>query len=144
MHWGASITAFGLGIFLRLPAWAGTVVTVQTIEGSLSLNRGAGDVEVLGWADAPSGSQVMANSGSRGKGHLCRRLRNQYQPWLGLHQDSSPCRAGVMGGGSVRTYVIGGLVIAGGTVAVIALTGGDDGSSAKEKKKRNADEPASP
>ena len=66
MRWGASI-AFGLGVFLGLPAVAGTVATVQATEGTLSLNRGDGYVEVLSWADAPSGSQVMANPGSRGK-----------------------------------------------------------------------------
>jgi hypothetical protein len=123
-------------------------LAVQTIEGTLSLNRGDGYVEVLSWADAPSGSQVMANPGSRGKVIYSDGCEVNVSPGsVYTVQDSSPCGSGVMGGGPARNYVIGGLVIAGGAVAVIALTGGDDGSSAKKKKKkkkRNADEPASP
>ena len=140
MRWGASI-AFGLGVFLGLPASAGTVVTVQTIEGTLSLNRGDGYVEVLSWADAPSGSQVMANPGSRGKVIYSDGCEVNVSPGsVYTVQDSSPCGSGVMGGGSARNYVIGGLVIAGDAVAVIALTGGDDSDNGKHKKKKKHEE----
>ena len=147
MRWGTSI-AFGLGVFLGLPASAGPVVTVQTIEGTLSLNRGDGYVEVLSWADAPSGSQVMANPGSRGKVIYSDGCEVNVSPGsVYTVQDSSPCGSGVMGGGSARNYVIGGLVIAGGAVAVIALTGGDNSDNGKHKKKKkheDNDHPASP
>ena len=143
MRWGASI-AFGLGVFLGLPAVAGTVATVQATEGTLSLNRGDGYVEVLSWADAPSGSQVMANPGSRGKVIYSDGCEINVSPGsVYTVQDGSPCRAG-LGSGSARTYVIGGLVIVGGTVAIIALTGGDDGSAKKEKHKKSGNHPASP
>ena len=144
MRWGASI-AFGLGIFLGLPAWAGTVATVQTMEGTLSLNRGAGYVEVLSWAEAPSGSQVMANPGSSGKIIYSDGCEINVSPGsVYTIQDSSPCGSGVLRGGSARNYVIGGLVVAGGTVAIIALTGGDDSGTKKKKHKKNGNEPASP
>jgi hypothetical protein len=140
MRWGASIAACGLGIFLGLPAWA---VTVQTIDGTLSLNRGDGYVEVLSWADAPSGSQVMANPGSRGKVIYSDGCEINVSPGsVYTVQDSSP----VLRGGSARNYVIGGLVVAGGAVAIIALTGGGDSNNGKHKKKKHEDNdnPASP
>jgi hypothetical protein len=143
MHRGISIAAFGLGVFLGLPAWAGTVATVQAMAGTLSLNRGDGYVEVLSWADAPSGSQVMANPGSSGKIIYSDGCEINVSPGsVYTVQDSSPCGSGAIGGGSARAYVIGGLVVAGGAVAIIALTGGNDGGGAK--KKQNPNQPASP
>ncbi|HEY7617043.1 MAG TPA: hypothetical protein VH744_09590 [Terriglobales bacterium] len=146
MHRGALLAAFGLGIFLGLPAWAGTVVTVRTIDGTISLNRGDGYVEVLSWAEAPAGSQVMANPGSSGKIIYSDGCEISVSPGsVYTVQDSSPCASGLRGG-SARTYVIGGLVVAGGAVAIIALTGGGDSDNGKHKKKKheNNDHPASP
>jgi len=147
MHRGASLAAFGLGIFLGLPAWAGTMGTVQTIDGTLSLNRGDGYVEVLSWAEAPAGSQVMANPGSRGKIIYSDGCEINVSPGsVYTVQDGSPCGSGALRGGSARTYVIGGLVVAGGAVAIIALTGGGDSDNGKNKKKKHKEtnNPASP
>ena len=146
MRWGLRLP-LGWGYSLACPHLREPVVTVQTIEGTLSLNRGDGYVEVLSWADAPSGSQVMANPGSRGKVIYSDGCEINVSPGsVYTVQDSSPCGSGVMGGGSARNYVIGGLVIAGGAVAVIALTGGDNSDNGKHKKKKHEDndDPASP
>ena len=94
---------------------------------------------MLSWADAPSGSQVMANPGSSGKVIYSDGCEINVSPGsVYTVQESSPCRAG-LGGGSARTYVIGGLVIAGGAVTLIALTGGGD-----SKKHKETNNPASP
>ena len=80
----------------------------------------------------------MANPGSRGKVIYADGCEINVSPGsVYTVQDGSPCRAG-LGSGSARTYVIGGLVIVGGTVAIIALTGGDDGSAKKEGTRRAA------
>jgi hypothetical protein len=123
------------------------MVTVQTIDGTLSLNRGDGYVEVLSWAEAPAGSQVMANPGSSGKIIYSDGCEISVSPGsVYTIQDSSPCGSGVLRGGSARNYVIGGLVVAGGAVAIIALTGGGDSDNGKHKKKKHEDNdhPASP
>ena len=146
MHRGASIAfAFGLGIFLSLPAYAVTSVTVQTMEGTLSLNRGDGYVEVLTWADAQAGNQVFANPGSSGKIIYSDGCDVTVKPGsVYTVQDLSPCGSGRIGG-SATYYVVGGLVIAGGAVAVVAITnGGDDNVAAKKKPRNNGNQPASP
>ena len=146
MYRGASVAAFGLGIFLSLAASAGTMVTVRTIDGALSLNRGEGYVEVLSWAEAPAGSQVMANPGSKGKIIYSDGCTIDVVPGsVYTVQDSSPCSSGVVGRPRAY-YVIGGLVVAGGAVAIIALTGGSDSDNGKQKKKKHkdTDNPASP
>jgi hypothetical protein len=123
------------------------VATVQTTAGTLSLNRGNGYVEVTTWADAPSGSQVMANPASSGKIIYSDGCEINVGPGsVYTIQDSSPCQSGLLRGGSARTYVIGGLVVAGGAVAIIALTGGGDSDNGKNKKKKHEDNdhPASP
>jgi hypothetical protein len=129
--------------FLTPPAFAATSATVQTINGTLSLNRGDGYVEVISWADAVSGNQVMANPGSSGKIIYADGCTIEVKPGeVYTVADSSPCSSGV-----VRrpvNYVIGGLVIAGGTVAIIALTNNGDSDNNNKKSKRNGDQSASP
>jgi hypothetical protein len=143
MHRGASI-AFGLGIFLSLPAYAVTSVTVQTMEGSLSLNRGEGYVEVLTWADALAGNQVMANPGSWGKIIYSDGCDVTVKPGsVYTVQEASPCLSGRIGG-SATTYVLGGVAITAAVVGIVVLTNGGGDSGGKKKASDDDDKPASP
>jgi hypothetical protein len=140
MHWGIPL-AVSI-VFAPSLAAAASVATVQTMEGSLSLNRGDGYVEVLTWADAAAGSQVMANPGSRGKVIYSDGCEVELSPGsVYAIQQASPCKSGLFRGGAAK-YVVGGLLVAGGVVAVVALTGGDDGGGGG--KKRSANHAASP
>jgi hypothetical protein len=143
MRWGTAI-AFALGVTLSLPAFAVTVATVQTMEGSLSLNRGEGYVEILTWADAQAGSQVMANPGSWGKIIYSDGCDVTVKPGsVYTIQDASPCLSGRIGG-SATTYVLGGVAIAAGVVGIVVLTNGDDDKKGGKKKASDDDQPASP
>jgi hypothetical protein len=143
MNRGAFI-AFALGVFFSLPACAGAVATVQTITGTLSLNRGDGFVEVISFAEAPAGSQVMANPGSQGKIVYYDGCEFTVSPGtVYTVQDGSPCQSGVRRG-PARNYVIGGLVVAGAAVAVVALTAAGDSGGPNHKPKRKKDHSASP
>jgi hypothetical protein len=114
------------------------------MEGSLSLNRGEGYVEVLTWADALAGNQVMANPGSWGKIIYSDGCDVTVKPGsVYTVQEASPCLSGRIGG-SATTYVLGGVAITAAVVGIVVLTNGGGDSGGKKKASDDDDKPASP
>ena len=137
MRWGILLGLL-ISVALSSPGSAETVATVQPIEGTLSINRGEGFVQVATSMEAPTGSQVMANPNSSGKVVYPDGCEIAINPGLLYYiQEKSPCDTGLVW--APGAYVVGGLLVAGGVVAIVALTGGDSGG-----KKREGDKSASP
>jgi hypothetical protein len=142
VRWGISI-AVALNFCVVGPIRAEATATIQVIEGTLAIRNGEGFVQVATSAEAPIGSEVMANPKGAGKVVYPDGCEISITPGL-LYtvQAVSPCDRGIVVG---RVgYIVGGLLVAGGVIAVVTLTGGDDGSNGSRSRSRDRDRPASP
>ena len=121
-----AVSVIGL---LCAPAWA---TGVENVTGQVSINQVDGYQPVTDWSPASPGDLVMASPDGAGKIEYDDGCVVEVKPGAVVAvQEKSPCQAGGFG---VKKpgYLIGGVLVAGVVVGVIALTSG------------SGDNPASP
>jgi hypothetical protein len=105
--------------------------TVQPKVGDVFIDRGSGYTKVSGGAEAKAGDTVMVMAGSTAEiiySDGCRQAVDVGA--VVVVGETSPCAAlNPTTGGVDYTLVIGGVVVAGGVAAAIALSGGDSSAS---------------
>ena len=110
---------------------------VELVAGHVSINRGDGYQPVVDWTPADPGNLVMASPDGSGKIEYDDGCVVEVKPGAVVAvQEQSPCKTGRFG--FRPGYLIGGVLVAGGVAAVIALTGGGNNND------KTGDEPASP
>jgi hypothetical protein len=107
---------------------AASAATVQVKSGEVFIDRGAGYKPVPGSAAAKAGDIVMVLAGGSGEIVYEDGCRQPVDVGAVVSVgETSPC---ALNSGSVDyTLVIGGVVVAGGVAAAIALSGSDGGAS---------------
>ncbi|OYW55121.1 MAG: hypothetical protein B7Y80_10145 [Hyphomicrobium sp. 32-62-53] len=118
---------FNIALFFMIvsvPSFAATV----TPSGQVFIDRGQGYQQISGPTEAKSGDVVMAMAG----GNATITYENGCQQAVdvgavGIVSEVPPCLADApVSPGIDYTLVIGGVAVAGGVAAAIALSGGDD------------------
>jgi hypothetical protein len=111
-----------------LPAFA---ATVQTLAGSVYIDRGSGYTNVGGSTSAKPGDLVMAKAGGRGEilyDDGCRQAVDVGA--VVMVGAASPCQSGL--GPVDHDYILAGMAIAAG-VGIAAVLSNDDDKSASAK-----------
>lgn len=110
------------GALLPLPAIA---ATVQTVSGSVYIDRGSGYTNVGGSTSAKPGDLVMAKAGGRAViiyEDGCRQAVEVGS--VATVGSASPCQSGI--GFIDHDYIIAGMAIAAGAGVAVVLSGDDD------------------
>jgi hypothetical protein len=129
MRFSCVAMAVFLSLATALPAAA---ASVNVKSGSAFIDRGSGYTEVRGATNGNPGDSVMVLAGGSAEivyGDGCRQPVD-VGAVVTIGQ-ASPCGAAT-GGYADHTLIIGGLVVAGGVAAAIALSGNDDSRPASQ------------
>jgi hypothetical protein len=122
MRFFMSLAITALAIAGAGPVWA---ATVNVKSGQVFIDRGKGYLRVTGPTDGQPGDTVMV--GSAGEIVYADGCRQPVEVGAVVSiTDTSPCGATNAEGFADHTLIIGGLVVAGGVGAAIALSGGGD------------------
>jgi hypothetical protein len=120
---------FIIGLSVVAFSAAASAATVQVKSGEVFIDRGSGYKSVPGSAAAKAGDVVMVLAGGSGEVVYDDGCRQAVDVGAVVTVgETSPCAA--LTTGSVDyTLVVGGVVVAGGVAAAIALSGSDGGAS---------------
>lgn len=113
-----------LAIATAGPVWA---ATVNVKSGQVFIDRGQGYLRVTGPTNGQPGDTVMVMAGSTGEIVYADGCRQPVEVGSVVSiTETSPCSLTNAEGFADHTLIIGGLVVAGGVGAAIALSGSDD------------------
>jgi len=117
---------------LSLGAVPAVAATVNVKGGELFIDRGKGYTPVRGSTNGNPGDTVMVLAGGRGEVVYSDGCRQSVDVGAVVTiGEASPCSAANVGYAD-HTLIIGGLVVAGGVAAAIALSGGDSDKPASK------------
>jgi len=122
-----------LAIVASLGAVPAVAATVNVKGGEVFIDRGKGYTPVRGSTQGNPGDTVMVLVGGAGEiiyGDGCRQPVDVGS--VVTIGQASPCSAANNVGYADHTLIIGGLVVAGGVAAAIALSGGDSDKPASK------------